>query len=337
MSVEAAAASQRLRLADLAGRLRQTLGILHKRDIQTAAAKLGNLTPPGAEAILLGDDCAAIPDRDGYLLFAAEGLWPVLLELEPWFAGWCAVLVNVNDVYAMGGRPMAVVDALWSGSHHRAALVWDGMLAASKAFQVPIVVGHTNCHSPYEALSVAILGRAQQLLTSFDAHPGDLLVLAADFDGRQHPNYPFWDAATMKDPVTLQANLELLPKIAEAGLCKTSKDVSMGGVIGTTLMLMETSGCGAMIDLDAISCPVGVPLDAWLVSFPSYGFLLSLPAENLKPVQSLFRTRGLVCEPIGQISEGATLTLKSGQESVCFWDLNSDPLTGFSKHRVSKR
>ncbi len=318
-------------LEQLATQLRQTLGIQHKRDIQTAADRLGRwvASTEDQQPIDLGDDCAAIPDGDGYLLLAAEGLWPVLVEADPWFAGWCAVLVNVSDIYAMGGRPIAVVDALWSQSTEAANTLWAGMLAASKAFNVPIVGGHTNCHSPYEAIAVAILGRAQKLLTSFNAQLGDVLVLVADFEGQPHAKYPFWDAATMKAPADLQANLALLPQLAESGLCDTAKDISMGGIIGTTLMLLETSGCGAMLDLEAIPCPPALGLEQWLISFPSYGFLLSVRPNNLSAVQSLFHSHQLVCEPIGTVISGSTLSLQQAGECLEFWDLQQDGLTGF--------
>lgn len=324
-------------LGDIASRLRSTLGILHKRDIQTAAAKLDAWVPQGItqEPIVLGDDCAAIPDDSGYLLLAAEGLWPTLVEAEPWFAGWCAVLVNVSDVYAMGGQPIAVVDALWSQSGDRAHLIWDGMTAASRAFNVPIVGGHSNYHSPYNALSVAILGRAQRLLTSFNAQAGDLLVLVADLDGQAHPDFPFWDAATMKEPSLLQANLKLLPQVSEARLCDTAKDISMGGIVGTTLMLLETSGCGAVLDLSMIPYPPSLSLEQWLVCFPSYGFLLSLRPETLPSIQPLFHQQQLICEPIGQITWDSTLVLQHGHSSIQFWDLKSSPLTGFSSQHSS--
>lgn len=93
-------------LSELAAELRQTLGLLHKRDIQPVARHLGAWVPDNTtqQPIWLGDDCAAIPDGEGYLLLAAEGMWSVLVETEPWFAGWCGVLVNVSDIYAMGGQ-----------------------------------------------------------------------------------------------------------------------------------------------------------------------------------------------------------------------------------------
>ena len=319
-------------LADLVTALRPALGILHKQDIQTAAAHLGRYVPhrDTNAPILLGDDCAAIPEGDGYLLLAAEGLWPPLVEAEPWFAGWCAVLVNVSDIYAMGGHPIAVVDALWSPSEVAAEALWQGMIAASKTFNVPIVGGHTNCHSPYAALSVAILGRAQHLITSFEAQPGDALVLVTNLDGRSHPNYPFWDAATLADPARLRRQLDLLPQVAAMGLCKAGKDVSMGGIVGTTLMLLETSGCGAVLNIDTIPRPDGVPLEKWLLSFPSYGFLLSVASENLSALQALFRQENLVCEPIGQVTGDRILTLKTQTETHVFWDFTQDTLTGFT-------
>lgn len=322
--------SDELKLRELAAGLRQSLGILHKRDIQTAAARLGkHVHSTHPEPILLGDDCAAIPDGDGYLLLAAEGMWPTLVETDPWFAGWCAVMVNVSDIYAMGGRPIAVVDTIWSQSPEAVAPLWQGLVAASQAFNVPIVGGHTSCHSPYAALSVAILGRASRLITSFSAQPGDVLLHVIDMQGKMHPQHPFWNAATDCERDRLRTNLNLLPTLAESGLCDSGKDISMGGIVGTTLMLLETSGYGAVLDLGAIAPPAQVDLLPWLLSFPSYGYLLSVRPEAVEQIQPQFHNRGLVCEPLGTITAGQTLTLKLGDASLCFWDFATEALTGF--------
>ncbi|MBD2112744.1 MULTISPECIES: sll0787 family AIR synthase-like protein [Cyanophyceae] len=322
--------SDELKLSELAAELRRSLGILHKQDIQTAADRLGTyVRSTTQQPILLGDDCAAIPDGEGYLLLAVEGMWPTLVETDPWFAGWCAVMVNVSDIYAMGGRPIAVVDTIWSPSATSVDPLWQGMVAASQAFNVPIVGGHTSCHSPYTALSVAILGRANRLITSFSAQPGDVLLHITDMQGHMHPQYPFWNAATECERDRLQANLNLLPALAELGLCDTGKDISMGGIVGTTLMLLETSNCGAVLNLGAIAPPPQVDLLPWLLSFPSYGYLLSVRPEAVEQIQPPFHDRGLVCEPVGKITEGQTLTLKLGEVSLCFWDFATEALTGF--------
>lgn len=313
-------------LSSLAARLNQSLSILQKQDIQTASQAL-NIGD--RNQILLGDDCAAIPDGDGYLLLAAEGMLPLLVDTDPWFAGWSAIMVNVSDIYAMGGNPIAVVDTLWSDRLNNEAL-WEGMKAASEAYNVPIVGGHTNCHSPYNALSVAILGRAKRLISSFKAQVGDLLLVAIDFQGKPHPQYNFWNAATTANPTQLRENLALLPQLAETGLCDAGKDISMGGIIGTLLMLLETSNCGAVLNLDAIPCPKELDLERWLVSFPSYGFLLSIRPNNVAAVKSCFHNQNLVCEVVGEVQQGSQLVLTSSTESVVFWDLSTQPLTGFS-------
>ena len=311
-------------LATLIAHLHQSLGILHKQDIQTAAHYLGS------SLISLGDDCAAIPDANGYLLLASEGILPAFLEVEPWFAGWCAVMVNVSDIAAMGGRAIAVVDTIWSQSTDITQPIWEGMRAAASAYNVPIVGGHTNCHSPYNALSVAILGRATHLITSFNARPGDVLLVVIDFQGEFYHRFPFWNAATTADPVQLQKKLEILPYLSEAGLCDAGKDISMGGIVGTLLMLLETSNCGAVLNLDAITPPDNIPLEQWLLTFPSYGFLLSVRPEKVASVQACFHEQNLVCSAVGTVEEHHQLVLKSGNESAVFWDISTRSLMGFS-------
>ena len=316
-----------MELIDLAKTLKQSLGIVHKQDIQTVSRFLG--AENAASRVQLGDDCAAIHDRDGYLLLAAEGMMPDFVASDPWFAGWSAVMVNVSDIYAMGGRPIAVVDTLWSQDAAISQPLLAGMSAAARAYQVPIVGGHTNARSSYDALSVAILGRAQQLISSFQAQPGDRLLMAIDLRGKLHPKYPFWNAATETAPARLRADLELLPKLAENGLCDAGKDISMGGVIGTTLMLLETSNCGAVIDLDVIPRPAEIPLDRWLVSFPSYGFLLSIRPDRVLAVEQMFRDRQITCTDIGEVISTPQLMLTARQESIIFWDFDREHLTGF--------
>jgi uncharacterized protein len=310
-------------LNELAEQLRHASGILHKQDIQLVADGLPN------GQIAVGDDCAAIPDEAGYLLLAAEGMLPLLVETEPWFAGWCAVMVNISDIAAMGGRPIAIVDTLWSQSADTAKLIWQGMQAAAQTYGVPIVGGHTNQHSSYNALSVAIMGRATRLISSFNARPGDVLLVAVDLKGKAHPKYPFWNAATEADPVQLRRNLAILPTLAEAELCDAGKDISMGGIVGTLLMLLETSRCGAVLQLEPIPCPVSVPLEHWLISFPSYGFLLSVRPNQVMAVQEQFQQQQIACAVVGQVTETRQLWLQHQTGSVMFWDLEQMPLMGF--------
>lgn len=315
-------------LAELAARLRSALGVQAKRDIQCAAQRLGHSERRGA-LLSPGDDCAVIPDGEGFLLLAAEGIWPPFLATDPYFAGYSAIMVNVADVYAMGGRPVAVVDVLWGSSTAALEPIWDGMVAASRVYDVPIVGGHTSARSPFEALAVAILGRAARILSGAAARPGDALLCAVDLRGRWHPAYSFWDASTGADPARLRADLEILPALAESGRCDAAKDVSMGGLIGTALMLLEASGAGAALDLDAVPRPAEGPLERWLLAFPSFGFLLSVRPEQAEAVQAAFAGRDLACARVGTVDGSRRLVLRAGGEEVALWDLGAEPLTGF--------
>src|SRR5450432_3411857 len=137
------------------------------------------------------------------------------------------------------------------------------MRAASRVFGVPVVGGHTNTRTDHGQLSVAILGRAKRLLTSFDAKPGDRLVAAIDLRGRYREPFANWEAATDAPAARLRGDLDVLPAIAEAGVAFAAKDISQGGIIGTTMMLAECSGIAATIDVAAVPRPDGVPLERW--------------------------------------------------------------------------
>ena len=67
------------------------------------------------------------------LRFAIEGLVEDFVAAMPWFAGYSAVMVNLSDIAAMGGRHIAVVDAIWSAGAEQAEPILQGMAAASAA------------------------------------------------------------------------------------------------------------------------------------------------------------------------------------------------------------
>jgi uncharacterized protein len=312
-------------LAGIAETLRSSRAFAAKADIATAAARLGL---SGASPVAVGDDCAAIPDGDGYLLLAIEGFISAFVTQDPWFAGWCGVMVNVSDVAAMGGRPIAVVDALWASGGAGGDPILGGLRDASAAFRVPIVGGHTNLRAETQQLSVAILGRARRLLTSFDASPGDRLVAAIDLRGRYREPFPNWEAATEAPPGRLRGDIEVLPLIAEAGLSGAGKDISQAGLVGTAMMLAECSGVGLTIDLGAVPRPDGVPLERWLLSFPSYGYILAVPPPHLGEVLARFAARGIAAADIGAVTAGAKVDVTEGGVRETVWDFARDPLIG---------
>ncbi|MCT7319274.1 sll0787 family AIR synthase-like protein [Ralstonia sp. CHL-2022] len=307
----------------IAADLRASRGFRHKTDIAGVLSALGRgkcIAGTPLSDVAVGDDCAAIPDGDGHLLFAIEGMVSDFMQAMPWFAGYSAVMVNVSDIYAMGGRPVAVVDAIWSDGIEAAAAVLDGMHAAAQAYAVPIVGGHSNAQSDRAQLAVAIVGRARRLLSSFVAKPGQCLLMAVDLRGAFVEPYPYWNASTTAPAEQLRGDLEILPQLAEAGLCEAAKDISMAGALGTALMLLECSGTGARIDLTCVPTPPDVPMSRWLTAFPSYGFVLAVDKVNVEQVISRFQDRNIACAEIGRIDDTRRVAIHAGSDEALLWD-----------------
>jgi uncharacterized protein len=306
-------------LAALAARLRAHPHVAEKLAIARAYAP----SVPVAGGIPVGDDTAALPDgAGGYLLFAAEGMMEAFIARDPWFAGYCAVMVNLGDIAAMGGRPVALVDVLWTHDDSPVARqIWDGLQAASRAYQVPIVGGHTARlpagRTPL--LAAAVLGRANRLISSFTARPGDALLCAVDLRAAYRGEGTlFWNASVGAPPERLRGDLELLPLLAESGLVSAGKDISNGGIPGTLSMLLATSGVGATLDLDALPRPPGVDLEHWLLSFPSYGYLLTADPADADAVAARFHARDLACRVVGRIEPGESLHFESAGRRAWF-------------------
>ena len=299
----------------------------HKTDIAAAVADLGL----GDSAIPVGDDCAAIPDGDGWLLFAIEGFLNDFVASDPHFAGYCGLMVNLSDIAAMGGRAVAVVDAIWARSGEAADPVLAGLREASSIYGVPIVGGHTNMRTEHGQLAVAILGRAKRLITSFDAKDGDVLVAAIDLRGGFRGAGLNWDAATGAPPARLRGDLEILPELAEAGLVAAGKDISMAGLVGTTMMLLESSGRGGRIEIDAVPCPADVDLAKMLLAFPSFGFVLAVAPEKVGAVLARFAARDIACAAIGTVDASRKMRLWRDGEEVEVWDF-ARPFIGCPAH-----
>jgi uncharacterized protein len=313
MNEDEAQLSRLISFLSATGSVREKVGI-HK-----AYARARKL----AGAIRVGDDCAAIRDGEGWLLFAAEGMLPSFIANDPWFAGYSAVMVNLSDVAAMGGRPLAVVDVLWSPGIERSGLIWDGMSAASSAYGVPVVGGHTTfTKGGATFLAAAVLGRAKRLITSFDAVPGDDLLVAVDLRGAWRNEQPFWNASVNAPPERLRADLELLPAIAEMGWCRAGKDISNGGIVGTLAMLLHSSSAGAEFRLDQLPRPAAVDLAQWLISFPSFGYLLSVSPEHSDRVIDRFKTQEIACAIVGRLTADRSLLLGYGvaREPFPLWE-----------------
>jgi AIR synthase-related protein len=303
-----------------------------KRDIQLPARVFGGAAKsawfPTPGAILNGDDTAALPSDDGFTLFAAEGMRPELVAADPWFAGFCSVMVNLSDIAAMGGRPWAVVDALFMGSGENERVL-EGMQAASELFGVPVVGGHTARVNGPTLLAVAVVGKARRLISSHAAKAGQIVVMAVDLRGSFRGNGGAFNSATTASAQQLRASLAVLPELAEAGLVGAGKDISMAGVCGSLAMLLETSGVGAVLDLERMPAPPDVEPLRWLTAFPSFGYVLSVDEGAVQQVCARFDAVGVTCATVGSVNDSRRLVLQHGEDRALYLDLAERAFTGF--------
>ena len=237
----------------------------HKAAIGRLVAKLA----PGGGA-WVGDDGAPVPGTD--VIAVTDAILPAMVERDPWWAGWCAVLVNVNDLTAMGAAPVGLLDTLAAPTESLAQRVIAGMNAACTAWNVPTLGGHTQI-GVHAALSVTMLGRTDDPVPGGGARPGQRLSLVADLGGEWRPGYTGrqWDSTSSRSPAELRRMQSVVRDLRPSA----AKDVSMAGLVGTTAMMAEASHVGVTIDLGRIPRPDGVRLDHWLTCFPGFAMLIA--------------------------------------------------------------
>lgn len=314
-------------VAELVARLRAAPAWQRKRDLRLLSR--GALRLPDD----VGDDAVALPDGEGYLLLAAEVMWPPFVASEPELAGRSAVLANANDIYAMGGRPIALLDTLLAPGIAEAEAVLRGIADGAVRYGVPVLGGHLTLEAEVTSVAAFIVGRARRLLSGRAATAGDALLLLTAREGRFHDRFPFWDCSLDRSDADLRRDLELLPEIAEAGLCDAARDVSMPGVLGSALQFLEGSGVGAEIDLQALPYPAEARgrEELWLQSFPSYAFLLAVEDAAVEEVAARAAERDRVCVPIGRVAADPRVELVDGSARACLWDFAAEPFAGFGR------
>jgi AIR synthase-related protein len=320
-------------LKSLVQKLREYPGLKRKEPIAEVFRQLVLEGTPGPQLPNYGDDAAVIPRGDGYLLMACDGIMTGLLINEPYAAGKASVMVTVNDIYSMGGRPLAMVNVLASGDDKQRAQVVAGIAKGCRKLGVPMVGGHLHPDAPADqpALSVAILGEAKAVLRSHLAKPGDDLVLAVDLRGQPGcRSVKSWDANSGKTPQELRERLEIMPMIAERGLAKAAKDVSNAGLLGTAAIMMENSGAGADMDLGALPRPQDMALEDWLLSFMSYGFVLAVEPAKSGDVLGMFTGKGLGAAVIGRVTADPVVRLRYQDAAEELFDFSREAITGIS-------
>lgn len=196
-----------------------------------------------------GDDCAVLRPATAPLLVKTDMLLEnchfVLEQVGPRRVGRKALAVNLSDIAAMGGRPVAAVVSVGlprQGTQPLAEELYSGMRELADAFDTAIVGGDTNTWDGGLVVSVALLGDAgpQGPILRSGARPGDWLFVTGPLGGS-----------------ILGKHLDFTPRVREAlqlqehAPIHAMLDIS-DGLAADINHLCEESGCGAVLAADRI-------------------------------------------------------------------------------------
>jgi uncharacterized protein len=81
--------------------------------------------------------------------------------------------------------------------------------------------------------------------------------------------------------------------------------------------------------------PSGTPLERWLVTFPSYGFVMAARPQNVEAIIGQFAVRGIAAAEIGEFTNDHRVTISDGTASEVIWDFTREPLLGCASAEAS--
>jgi selenophosphate synthetase-related protein len=320
-------------LNDLAKNLRLNEGIIRKKPIQKITEILGSKLKNNYVLEAYGEDSAAINLRElgqnDVVLFTNDAMRSQFVEKHPREAGYFCVVVNVKDIYAMGGKPLGFLSVISFNNEETLAEIMHGLRKGSETFRCPILGGHIIPDAPSPSLDCSTIGAAKkdEILYSHGSRPGDVLIVAIDTDGKE-TLFTGFDNTSFKDPDVVLKNFETITTIAHLKLATSCKDVSMPGVIGTLGMMLEVAGTGALVDVRKVPKPDSISLEDWLRVNPGFGYLLTTHPNLAQQALTIFQKQNIAAAVVGEITEDKQLVITDGKEKSTVFDFTKDAITG---------
>lgn len=309
-------------LTEVVSHVRAYAGVEGKRPIASVSRFIDTSDPVHGP----GDDGAIVDVGDHNVVVCGEALSPPFVNADPYGAGLAAVLANVNDIAAMGGTPLAIVNTL-VGPPETTSKAMQGMADAAAMYDVPIVGGHLTERPGDTSLSAFAVGDAPGVLSMANVREGQVVLFAGFLDGRMRDDFPFFTSID-NQANRFASDIRTLAEVSAEGLAVAAKDVSMAGPLGSLAMLLEFTKLGATIDLEVLPTPPDVDFLKWLICFPSFCFWLTAEPETVDACISLFEAKGLTCTAVGTVSHNSSLTLTAHARSAELLDLANESVTG---------
>ena len=258
--------------------------------------------------------------------------------VEPYQGAATGVGGILRDIFTMGARPIAVLDALRFGdaSESRTRHLVDGVVRGVGGYGncvgVPTVGGELVFDPSYAdnpLVNVMAIGLLEERHVTRAAAPGpgNLAVLFGSATGRDGiggasvlASATFSDEGASKRPsvqigdpfaekLLIEASLELI----ERGLVEGLQDLGAAGITCATSETADRAGTGIRVDLDAIPRrePGMEPFEV-MISESQERMLAIVRPERFADVAAVCTRWGLPCAAIGHVTDDGDITILTG-------------------------
>ena len=306
--------------------------------IRAIAARFASLPDNGFEGI--GDDCAVLPLAPAAAGCEAEALLFTtdLLAEDIHFLraagsarelGRKALAVNLSDVAAMGGRPVATLLSLALPAD--AAGAWacafmEGYRDLSEQFGVALIGGDTTASTGGITINVTAIGRApvSRIKRRSEARPGDAIFVTGALGGSAAGLQDILDGRCDTPLAKLHRNPQ--PRVAEGAWLGARPEVHAmmdlsDGLASDLCHILERSHCGAAVETTRIPVAEGADVRLAVCGGEDYELLFTADAGEAERLTGDFLAAfGLSIACVGRIVEAPGLTwLEEGRPVERDW------------------
>lgn len=300
--------------------------------IDKICARFAELPLNGFEGI--GDDCAVLPVADGdALLFTAdllnEGVHFLRRATSARELGGKALAVNLSDIAAMGGRPVATLLSLAlppDAGETWAEEFMEGYRTLSERYGVALVGGDTTRSGQGITINVTAIGRAPMscIKRRSAARPGDVLFTTGAL-GASGAGLRDLLAGRLDTPAAVE-HRNPRPQVEEGLWLGMRREVHAmmdlsDGLASDLRHILDRSGVGAEVLLERVPVAEGSDLQTAACGGEDYKLLLTADAEGAGQLADEFLKRfGSPLHPLGRITGTRELVwLQNGNPVPLDW------------------
>ena len=262
--------------------------------------------------------------------------------IEPYQGAATGVGGILRDVFTMGARPVALLNALRFGAadHEKTRHLVSGVVAGiggyGNCIGIPTVGGEVNFDKSYNgnilvnAMAVG-LANSDRIFRSAATGPGNPVIYVGAKTGRDGihgatmASTEFSDETESKrptmqvgDPFTGKLLMEACLELMASDSVLSIQDMGAAGLTSSSVEMASKGGLGMEIDLDLVPAREdGMTAYELMLSESQERMLMVLKPDATETARAIFDKWDLDFMPIGQVTETGRLVLLKDRGTAC--------------------